>query len=107
MTGGAFSSVMNGPALLASADMPAGVDGLFYGGGLHQLWVQFVAVVAVMAYTGVVTALIALGIKAVMGVRADAQHEADGLDEHEHAESAYDFAVGHGGSNGPGLFGKK
>ncbi|MFC8178538.1 ammonia channel protein [Rhodococcus sp. 14-2470-1b] len=105
LVGGIVGTLMIG--LLASADMPAGVDGLFYGGGLHQLWVQFVAVVAVMAYTGVVTALIALGIKAVMGVRADAQHEADGLDEHEHAESAYDFAVGHGGSNGPGLFGKK
>ncbi|SNS42837.1 ammonium transporter [Rhodococcoides kyotonense] len=104
LVGGIVGTLMIG--LLASSHMPAGVDGLLYGGGFHQLWVQFVAVVVVMAYTGVVTALIALGIKAVMGVRADAQHEADGLDEHEHAESAYDFAVGHGGGKGPGLFGK-
>ncbi|MDJ0393864.1 ammonium transporter [Rhodococcus sp. G-MC3] len=105
LVGGIVGTLLIG--VLASAEMPAGVDGLLYGGGLHQLLVQFVAVVVVMVYTGVVTALIALGLKTVMGVRADAQHEADGLDEHEHAESAYDFAVGHGGSNGPGLFGRK
>ncbi len=105
LVGGIVGTLMIG--LLASSEMPAGVDGLLYGGGFHQLWVQFVAVIAVMSYTGTVTAFIALGLRRFMGVRADAQHEADGLDEHEHAESAYDFAIGHGGSNGPGLFGKK
>lgn len=104
LVGGIVGTLMIG--LVASAQMPAGVDGLFYGGGLHQLWVQAIAVVAVFAYCAVVTTAIAFAIKAVMGVRADAQHEADGLDEHEHAESAYDFGVSHGGSNKPGLFGK-
>lgn len=104
LVGGIVGTLMIG--LVASAKMPAGVDGLLYGGGLHQLWVQAVAVAAVFAYCAVVTTGIAFAIKAVMGVRADAQHEADGLDEHEHAESAYDFGVSHGGSNKPGLFGK-
>ncbi len=42
-------------------------------------------------------------MKLTIGVRADPQHETDGIDEHEHAESAYEFASTHGGS---GLFGK-
>ncbi|MDI6627672.1 MAG: ammonium transporter [Rhodococcus sp. (in: high G+C Gram-positive bacteria)] len=104
LVGGIVGTLMIG--LVASAQMPAGVDGLLYGGGLHQLWVQAVAVAAVFAYCAVVTTGIAFAVKAVTGVRADAQHEADGLDEHEHAESAYDFGVSHGGSNKPGLFGK-
>jgi Amt family ammonium transporter len=77
--------------LVASSTAPAGVDGLFYGGGLDQLWRQAVAVVAVLAYAVVVTGVIGLALKYTIGLRADRQHEVDGIDDAQHAESAYDF----------------
>ncbi|MFC7756466.1 ammonium transporter [Tsukamurella soli] len=83
--------------LLASASAPAGVRGLFYGGGVDQLWRQAVAVLAVLAYSMAVTALIGLALKLTIGVRSDAQDELDGIDDAEHAESAYDFHTDRGG----------
>ena len=71
--------------LVASSSAPAGVDGLFYGGGLDQLWRQAVAVVAVMAYAMAVTAILAFAIDRTIGLRADRQHEADGIDDGQHA----------------------
>ncbi|WLP90787.1 ammonium transporter [Gordonia sp. NB41Y] len=79
--------------LVASRTAPAGVDGLFYGGGVDQLWRQVVAVLAVIAYATVVTGVIALGLKFTIGLRADRQHEVDGIDDAQHAESAYDFTI--------------
>ncbi len=101
LVGGVVGTLMIG--LLASRSMPPGVDGLLYGGGLTQLGRQAVAVVVVLTYSFVTTAVIATAVKLTIGVRADPQHETDGIDEHEHAESAYEFASTHGGS---GLFGK-
>ncbi len=77
--------------LVGSGSAPSGVDGLFYGGGIDQLWRQAVAVIAVMAYAMAVTALLAVAIDRIIGLRADRQHEADGIDDGQHAESAYDF----------------
>ncbi|MFC7957377.1 ammonium transporter [Rhodococcoides kroppenstedtii] len=101
LVGGVVGTLMIG--LLASSSMPPGVDGLLYGGGLAQLGRQAVAVVVVLTYSFVVTAAIAAAVKLTIGVRADPQHEVDGIDEHEHGESAYEFASTHGGG---GLFGK-
>lgn len=83
--------------LVASSSTPAGVDGLLYGGGLDQLWRQAVAVVVVLAYALAVTAVIGLVLKYTLGLRADPQHELDGIDDAQHAESAYDFHTPRGG----------
>lgn len=83
--------------LVASSSAPAGVDGLFYGGGIDQLWRQAVAVIAVLVYAMVVTGLIGLVLKKTIGLRADRQHELDGIDDGQHAESAYDFHTPRGG----------
>lgn len=64
-------------------------DGLFYGGGLELLKDQFVAAVAVGAYSFVVTYAIAKAIHATMGLRIDDEGEDQGLDQSQHAESAY------------------
>lgn len=90
--------------LVASSSAPAGVDGLFYGGGFDQLWRQAVAVVVVLGYALVVTAIIGLALKYTIGLRADRQHELDGIDDGQHAESAYDFHTPRGGrvDVGPG-----
>jgi Amt family ammonium transporter len=41
----------------------------------------------------VVTLIIALVLKYTIGLRLGAEEEASGIDEAEHAESGYDFAV--------------
>ncbi|GAC70218.1 ammonium transporter [Gordonia soli] len=87
--GGVVGMLMIG--MVASSSAPAGVDGLFYGGGVDQLWRQLVAVIAVLAYAAVVTGVIGVAMKFTMGLRADRQHEIDGIDDAQHAESAYDF----------------
>ncbi|KAA9160251.1 ammonium transporter [Amycolatopsis acidicola] len=72
---------------------PGGADGLFYGGGLDQLWRQAVATFAALGYSFVATFVVAWVIHKLFGLRADREAELDGIDESEHAESAYDLAT--------------
>jgi Amt family ammonium transporter len=67
--------------------------GLFYGGGFSLLWVQVVAAVAVLAYSFVVTLGLGVLIKRLGILRVPAAVELAGLDEAEHAETAYTFLV--------------
>jgi ammonium transporter, Amt family len=71
---------------------PASVDGLFYGGGLTQLGKQAVGAGAVLAYSLVVTFVIGYLIKVTMGLRVSEEAEVNGIDEAEHAETAYEFS---------------
>jgi ammonium transporter, Amt family len=74
-------------------------DGLFFGGGFHQLWVQFVGVAAAGAYTLVIGLLAFAVIKAVMGLRVAPEEEIEGLDYGEHGNIAYpDFQMANVGS---------
>lgn len=67
--------------------------GLLYGGGFGQLGKQLLAVLAVAAYTFLVTYGIGKAIDKLMGFRAGADEEMTGLDQTAHAESAYDHGV--------------
>src|SRR5690606_6077167 len=91
LVGGLVGTLLVG--LVAAPEAPAAVEGLFYGGGLDLLIKQAVGAFTVLVYSLVVTAIIALAIKYTIGLRADDEGEAAGLDESEHAESAYDFAA--------------
>ena len=51
-----------------------------------------VAALAVLAYSFVVTYVIALVLKATIGFRISDEAEAEGIDGAEHAESAYEFS---------------
>lgn len=62
--------------------------GLFTGGDGGQLLVQAISVVSVAAYSFVVSLLIALGVKAVTGLRVPMQVEEAGIDN-IHGEEAY------------------
>lgn len=68
--------------------------GLLYGGGLRQLGVQCLGVVAVTAYTGVVMTIVFQVIKHTNGLRVTPEEEVAGLDATEHGlPSAYaDFS---------------
>ncbi|AUS78020.1 ammonium transporter [Actinoalloteichus sp. AHMU CJ021] len=89
LVGGMIGTVMIG--LLASEEA-GGVAGLFYGGGLDLLWRQTVGALAVLAFSFVVSLLLALAIKATIGFRAKPEDEDLGVDRTEHAESAYALA---------------
>jgi len=99
LVGGLVGTLMVG--LVATAEAPAAVNGLFYGGGLDQMWRQAAGAFAVLGYAAVVTAILALAVKYTIGLRLDQEAEASGIDESEHAETAYDFAVTGGGGGGP------
>ncbi|WP_409431511.1 ammonium transporter [Mycobacterium sp. SMC-16] len=90
LVGGLFGTLMVG--LVATKEAPAAVAGLFYGGGFDQLWRQAVGAFAVLAYSAIGTAILALIVKYTIGLRLDREDEANGIDEAEHAETAYEFA---------------
>jgi Amt family ammonium transporter len=90
LVGGLLGSLLLG--LFADASVnPAGTDGLFYGGGWSLLGEQLLAVVAVALFSGIVSLVIAMLLKAVLpkGIRADDQEEEQGLDLTQHAETGY------------------
>ncbi len=67
--------------------------GLFYGGGGSLLEKQVVAAGSVMLYSFVLTFIIATIIKKLGGFRVSEEAEVSGIDEAEHAESAYSFST--------------
>ncbi|MGD9481734.1 ammonium transporter [Streptomyces sp. TRM70308] len=62
------------------------------GGGLTQFGKQALGAFAVMAFTFVVTWLLAKLVDVTMGLRASADDEVTGVDRAFHAETAYDFS---------------
>jgi Amt family ammonium transporter len=96
LVGGLWGTLAVG--LFASAATTAGVDGLFYGGGLDQLWRQAVGALAVLLYSFVVTYVLGLLIQKTIGFRVTEEDEISGIDSVVHAETAYDLAsLGGGG----------
>jgi ammonium transporter, Amt family len=91
LVGGLLGTLLIG--FLATSAAPAGVDGLFYGGGTDQLWRQIVAAAAVLAYSFVLTLIIALVLKVTIGLRLGDDAEQAGIDEAEHAEAGYELGA--------------
>jgi Amt family ammonium transporter len=89
LIGGLAGTLLVG--FLATSEAPAGVNGLFYGGGTDQLWRQAVAAFAVMIFSFVGALIIALLLKATIGLRLDEEAEITGIDEAEHAEAGYEL----------------
>jgi Amt family ammonium transporter len=91
-----------GVGFLATADAPAGVDGLFFGGGVDQLWRQAVGAAAVLVFSFVVTYILGTILQRTIGFRLDTEDEVAGIDLAVHAESAYDLATSSTGTFRPG-----
>ncbi|MET9052605.1 ammonium transporter [Streptomyces bacillaris] len=96
LVGGIIGSVLVG--FFATGGVQSDAAGLFYGGGVEQLGKQIVGVVAVLAYSLVVSGLIALVLHKTIGMRVSEDDEISGIDQVEHAETAYDFSGTGGGS---------
>ncbi|MFW0150185.1 ammonium transporter [Mycobacterium sp. smrl_JER01] len=65
--------------------------GLFVGGGAQQLVVQIVIALVAVVFTAIMTAIIAFIVKP-LGWRVSKEDEDTGIDETEHAETAYELA---------------
>ncbi len=85
MVGGIVGGVLLG--FFADASV-GGVDGLFFGDGALVIS-QVVAIVSVIAYSGIVTFGLAKLLDNVMGLRVSSDEELTGLDQTQHAETAY------------------
>ena len=84
--GGALGAILTG--VFADPAINEAGKGLLYGNP-GQLWTQLIAVGVTMVYSAVMTFVIFMIIKAVVGLRVGAEEETIGLDESEHGERAY------------------
>jgi Amt family ammonium transporter len=92
LVGGILGSLMLG--LFADNNINSVVgenEGLFLGGGGTLLGYQLVAVGATIAWSGIISFILAKLIHSTIGLRANEDEEARGLDLTEHAETAYSF----------------
>lgn len=101
LVGGLLGTLAIG--LLATDAAPAGVNGLFYGGGLDQLGKQAIGAGAVLVYSFVVATILALIIKKARGFRVTTDQEVSGIDLALHAESAYELGESGGGGTFAGV----
>lgn len=70
---------------------PAG--GLFFGGGLNQLFMQFAGALAVGGMTVLLSSIFWVALKATLGIRVSREEELEGLDIGEHGMEAYNGFV--------------
>jgi Amt family ammonium transporter len=84
--GGFIGSILTG--VLASPFIQSAYSGAIYG-NFHQLWIQLLAVSVTILYSGIGTYLMFKLTDKLVGVRVSDKHEAAGLDETQHGETAY------------------
>jgi Amt family ammonium transporter len=86
--GGTLGALLTG--FLATADANANLNTNLAGVVGHTLWIEQLKAIGVtlaMAVAG--TAILAVAVKAVLGLRPDAEGEEDGLDQLDHGEAGY------------------
>jgi len=64
-------------------------DGLFFGGGFHQLGIQLLGVASVFVTVFVIAFILFYILKVTVGLRVNEEEEAIGLDVSEHGSEAY------------------
>ncbi|MFI9275355.1 ammonium transporter [Kitasatospora sp. NPDC052896] len=89
--GGAIGSLLIG--FFATGHVGQSARGLFYGGGVGQLGKQALGVLVVATYSFVISWLLGQAIQRTIGFRVAEDVEVAGIDQAEHAESAYDFSA--------------
>lgn len=97
LVGGVVGSILIG--FFASGKGQSEATGVFYGDhSFDQLWKQLAGVGGVLAYSLIVSALIAFVLHKTIGMRVSEDEEVAGIDQAEHAETAYDFSGAGGGA---------
>jgi Amt family ammonium transporter len=72
-----------------ASNLQTGTGGLFYGGGLHQMKIQALGLLAVGAFTFTASFVILFIFKHTFGIRTDSEDEQMGLDVSEHGMWGY------------------
>jgi Amt family ammonium transporter len=89
--GGMTGALLTG--VLASSAWNGAADGLLFGNPA-QLGIQALSILAVFAYSAIMTFLILKGLGLVMDIRIDRRQEGMGLDIVNHGEEAYSTSEG-------------
>jgi len=77
--------------LFANPAITEGARGLFYGNP-EQLWIQFISIVATIAYSAIATFIVVFIVKIITGgIRVNKDDEAQGLDNSLHGERAFEI----------------
>ncbi|MBF2046498.1 MAG: ammonium transporter [Leptolyngbya sp. IPPAS B-1204] len=63
--------------------------GLFMGGGITQLWYQFLGTISVGGFTVLLSSIFWMALKSTLGIRVTEEEELIGLDIGEHGMEAY------------------
>ena len=87
LVGGLLGTVLLG--FFADDEVNPLGSGVFFGGGWSLFVDQVVAAVGVLVFSGVVSYVLALVIDKTIGLRVSVDDELVGLDQSQHAESAY------------------
>ena len=72
--------------------------GLFYGGGLDQLWTQLIFVVVHFVFVTAAAGALFLALKKTIGLRVSREEELEGLDITEHGAPGYGIDPGYSGN---------
>lgn len=86
--GGTLGAILTG--VFADPSINEAGKGLLYGNP-GQLLTQLIAVGVTLLYSGIVTFVLFMVIKAFVGLRVEAEDEIIGLDESQHGEKAYNL----------------
>jgi Amt family ammonium transporter len=86
--GGTIGAILTG--IFADPAINEAGKGLLYGNP-GQLWTQIIAVAVTLVYSGTMTFVIFMIIKAIVGIRVETEEEVVGLDESQHGERAYNM----------------
>ena len=86
--GGILGAILTG--VLASPMVQSNYSGAIFG-NFHQLAVQLIAVGSTIIYSGIGTWILFKVTDKLVGIRATDKHEAIGLDETQHGETAYTY----------------
>jgi ammonium transporter, Amt family len=87
--GGTWGALATG-LFASTAINPDGANGLFFGNP-GQLWIQFVSVIASMAFAFFMTLIILKVVDLIIGLRVTEEEEMKGLDISLHNETGYSF----------------
>jgi Amt family ammonium transporter len=83
---GAFGTLSVG---LFAEEAFGGVNGLFFGGGLKQLGIQFLGVISVFGWVVITASILFIVLKYTVGLRVSPEEELKGLDLEEHGMESY------------------